>query len=231
MKPQEANAAQASHPSRIRTWFPALPAPRSGATIALARQRSKGVPHLPKLVADSSLRRTCDRYGGQRPCLAPRSKGGGGRNARATSRAYARFAGISPGNSPSRITGCRWLCRNHSAKSETLTFHWTHSQPDCCAGQHKKVTPLCRSCGGRDFPVEDRGKLRTNISPQIPLAIPFNNLHTVKQFRSCRDSRLGCPVKAKPSSPPTGTAPSTVPPQVHPQSPRTTRNPEMNPPQ
>ena len=69
-----------------------------------------------------TLRRTCDRYGGQRPCPAPRSKGGGGRNARATSRAYARFAGISPGNSPSRITGCRWLCRNHSAGSGTLTF-------------------------------------------------------------------------------------------------------------
>jgi hypothetical protein len=46
----------------------------------------------------------------------------GGRNARATSRARARHLDVSPGGPLSRITGCRWLCRNRLAESETLTF-------------------------------------------------------------------------------------------------------------
>jgi len=32
------------------------------------------------------------------------------------------FLDVSPGDPLSRITGCRWLCRNHPAKSGTLTF-------------------------------------------------------------------------------------------------------------
>jgi hypothetical protein len=36
--------------------------------------------------------------------------------------ALARGFWIPPGNSLSRIAGCRWLCRNHSASSGTLTF-------------------------------------------------------------------------------------------------------------
>jgi hypothetical protein len=56
---------------------------------------------------------------------------------------------LSPGDSPSRIAGCRRLCRNHSASSETPTFFAeTHSRPDCCGPQHKSLTRLCRSCGG-----------------------------------------------------------------------------------
>ena len=36
--------------------------------------------------------------------------------------ALARVSGVSPGDSLSGITGCRWLCRNHSASAGTLTF-------------------------------------------------------------------------------------------------------------
>jgi len=86
-------------------------------------------------------------------------RGGGGRNARATSSHSRAFLEVSPGNSLSRITGCRWLCRNHPAKSGTLTFRWTHSPSVCCAPQYKKLSPLCRTCGRRDFPVEERGNL------------------------------------------------------------------------
>jgi len=36
--------------------------------------------------------------------------------------ALARVFWRSSGDSPSRIAGCRWLCRNHPASSGTLTF-------------------------------------------------------------------------------------------------------------
>ena len=44
--------------------------------------------------------------------------------------ALARGLWIPSGNSPSRIAGCRWLRRNHSASSGTLTFRCIHSQTD-----------------------------------------------------------------------------------------------------
>ncbi len=101
--------------------------------------------------------------------------GGGGRNARATSRTCARFW-MSASDSPSRIASCRWLCRNHSASSGNFTFRWTHSQPDCCASQHKKVSPLCRTCGRCDFPVEVRGKLRMNFRLPESIRQPFQKV-------------------------------------------------------
>jgi hypothetical protein len=161
-------------PDRIRTWIPkAASSPLGGGMTASARQRSRRSAAFAKASRRFVISRspTCDCCGGQRSFPAPVLRratergGGGGRNARATSRACARFSGVSPGNSPSRIAGCRWLCRNHSASSGTLTFRCTHSQPVCCASQYKKLGALCRSCGRCDFPVEARGKLRINISP------------------------------------------------------------------
>jgi hypothetical protein len=76
--------------------------------------------------------------------------------------ALARVSDLSPGNSPSRIAGCRWLCRNHPASTGTLTFRCTHSHPLRCAPQPKKLLPLCRNCGRCVFPVEARGKLEAN---------------------------------------------------------------------
>jgi len=72
---------------------------------------------------------------------------------------WCAFLEVSPGNSLSRIAGCRWLCRNHPAESGTLTFRWTHSPLLCSSPQHKKCLPLCRSCGRSEFPVDTRGNL------------------------------------------------------------------------
>jgi hypothetical protein len=124
----------------------------SGGTTAWARQRPRSlerrVPHLPKPVAvrdhaihrraihgraihDQSISRSHDqnlaitnfnRCGCQLTIPAPKSR----IEEEAAmpghpSRACARFR-MSPGDSPSRTTGGRWLCRNHSASSGTLTF-------------------------------------------------------------------------------------------------------------
>jgi len=79
--------------------------PLGGGMTASARQRSKGVPHLPKPVAGSSSRdhkpatAAVASGPGPAPCFKERrtkSKGGGGRNARATSRACARFLECPP---------------------------------------------------------------------------------------------------------------------------------------
>ncbi len=159
---------------------------------ASARQRSKGVPHLPKPAADTS---PCDHESttatvGQRPCPAPRSRMGEEAATPGQPVALARIFWIPPGNSPSRITGCRWLCRNHPASSGTFTFRCTHSPSGHCASQHKKDLPLCRSCGGRDFPVEDRGKLRSNVSQRIPFVSSQFLLHR-KDILWCDVARAG----------------------------------------
>lgn len=48
--------------------------------------------------------------------------GGGGRKCPGNPYALARVFGMSPSDSPSRIAGCRWLFRDHSAASGTATF-------------------------------------------------------------------------------------------------------------
>jgi len=66
----------------------------------------------------------------------------------------------SPGDSPSRITGCRWLCRNHPANSGLSRFRCTHFPAEPGGPQYKKNLRLCRTCGCSAFLVEERGKLR-----------------------------------------------------------------------
>jgi len=91
--PPKSNAVQASHPDRIvRGFLPAF-SPQGGGTIASARQRSKGVPHLPKPVAGSGS--PDQRSFNHAPATPLRLASGpnplqgegwgGGRNARATS--------------------------------------------------------------------------------------------------------------------------------------------------
>ena len=150
---------------------------------ASARQHSRSheqrVPHVPSELPIRNLAITnWQACGGRRSVLlsAPKSNeqvGGGGRNARATSRTCARCLECPPAIHPRESPGCRWLCRNHSASSGNFTFRWTHFPSDRCASQHKKLTPLCRSCGRCDFPVEDGGKLRINISGPDSLRQPF----------------------------------------------------------
>ncbi len=143
-----------------------------GAMTASARQRSKAVPLSPKLIADAP---SCDDASATAavasgPSCFEKQVGGGGRNARATSRACASSGSYPPGNPLSRITGCHWSCRNHPASSGTLTFRCTHSHPVLRAGQYKISMPLCRNCGRRHFPVEVRGKLSQKFTTTAHVA-------------------------------------------------------------
>ena len=114
--------------------------------------------------SDTSRSRICNRHGWPAARSAPWSRMGEEAATPGQPVALTRSLGSPPGNSPSRITGCRWLCRNHSASSGTFTFRCKHFQPDRCASQDKNLASLCRNCGGHIFPVEDGGKLRSNIS-------------------------------------------------------------------
>lgn len=115
---------EASHLEPHRAWIPAFASsPRTRRNdclgpIALPKSATFAEAVCRRVVSRSRLRNRC---GGQQPFLLVARRGGGGRNARATSRAHAH-AGCVPGNSLSRITGCRWLCRNHPAKSGTSRF-------------------------------------------------------------------------------------------------------------
>ena len=138
--PQKFECGSASHRAASFYVVSCLPlSPLRGGTTASARQRSKGVPHLPKPVADhdfkindlkiKDLKINHPVITNPQPLRwpaalsAPKSKTrGGGRKRPGNQFALSRISGMSPGNSPSRITGCRWLCRNHSASSGTLTF-------------------------------------------------------------------------------------------------------------
>ena len=90
----------------------------------LGRPLERPVPHLPKPVAirNHAITNLQPLRWPAALILLLRAELGGGRNARATSRAVARHLDVSPGDPLSQITGCRWLCRNHPAESETLTF-------------------------------------------------------------------------------------------------------------
>lgn len=73
-----------------------------------------------------------------------------------------------PGNSLSPTAGCHWLCRNHPAKSGTITFRCNHCYSVWFGGQQKTPSRLCRTCGRVDFPVEGRGKPRKNRMVNCP---------------------------------------------------------------
>ena len=141
-------AARASHPSRNVRGFPALPVHRAcGGMTLLARQRSQGVPHLPKLCADRDPKITDAALtvaSGPNPA---RRAGWGRRPQRPGDQsAFARVSGMSPGDSPSRIAGCHWLRRNHPASSETLTFSmhtlWDNLTRVATAKRHALVQKL-----------------------------------------------------------------------------------------
>ena len=85
-------------PDRIVRGFLPAESPIGVEMTASARQRSNRVPRLPTRVADPS---SCDpesalaTLASSRPCSEEHG-GGGGRKARATSRARARFLGFPP---------------------------------------------------------------------------------------------------------------------------------------
>ena len=91
---------------------------------------------------------------------------GGGRNARATS-ALARNR--TPGDTHPRE--CSPAAAGSAAVSsqaqESSRFRCTHSRILRCGPQYKTITLLCRTCGRRHFPVEERGNLSRIASSSL----------------------------------------------------------------
>ncbi len=74
-------------------------------------------------------------------------------------RAEARVWTNPPGNSPSRITRNRWLCRNALAGTTgTSRLNVRHCAPSPAEQQEKSRVALCRNCECRRFLVESAGK-------------------------------------------------------------------------
>ena len=125
--------------------------------------------------------RPINRRSGQRSCPAPKSKiGGGGRNARATSSRLRTFSGFPTGNSPSRITGCRWLCRNHSASSGNFTFRWIHSQPETLHLATQKLRHLVKKLWRMTLPCGRMRKTEKYSSSLSSFPCDRNHFHLVK---------------------------------------------------
>jgi hypothetical protein len=133
---------------------------------ALARQRSPGVPHLLRPVADPCSRdhAPAAAAGGQQPCPAPRSGRRGGRNARATrsrSRASWEYPPAIHPREPPAAAGFAAIIRqlrNAHVFAEPTLRHFVAPR------NTKKVRGLCRTCGRSVLPVEECGKLRTNVA-------------------------------------------------------------------
>jgi hypothetical protein len=95
-------------PEPHRTWFPAWRNDRFSPT-ALERSAAFAKAGCRSVTLRSPI---CNRQGWPAaPSCSEEQNGGIGRNARATSLRSRTFSGFPPGNSPSRITGCCWLCR------------------------------------------------------------------------------------------------------------------------
>ena len=162
-------------PDRIRTWFPAclITAGRrndrfSPSALALSQATSAAFAKASYRFADlktEALRSpTRNRCGGQRPvsrstALLLRRAKNKERERRRPQRpgnqsALARFSGMSPDDSPSRITGCRWLCRNHSASSGNSHVSLNPLSATLLRPATQKTSPLvqklwtmCLPCG------------------------------------------------------------------------------------
>lgn len=151
--------------SRIVRGF--LPSPRHrgrGAMTASARQRSRRSAAFAEavcrfVISRSRLRNRC---GGQQPFLLAR-RGGGGRNARATSRAQRALLDVSPATRSHESPAAAGSAAIIRPSQELSRFAGTHSASLCCASQHKNLLPLCRNCGRWDFFVDDRGNLSRNF--------------------------------------------------------------------
>ena len=77
------------------------------------------------------------------PVLLDERDGGGGRNAQATSTRLRAFSGMSSGNSPSRITGNRWLCRKSSSNLGNLTLSLPDTLRQSASPRNRKTTLPC----------------------------------------------------------------------------------------
>lgn len=93
------------------------------------------------------------------PAVRPGSKNRSGRRPQCPGNpfALARVSGMSPGDSPSRIAGCRWLCRNHSAGPGTPTFSLGHTLNSMLGACKQKTAAACAEA------VDDETSLWTNV--------------------------------------------------------------------
>src|ERR1700686_1021193 len=111
--------------------------------------------------------------------------------------ALARVVWSPPGNSPSRITGCRWLCRNHSQAQELSRFA-LHTLSQILAPRKTKNLPGCAETVDDDISLwKAEEKQELIFQPDFPP--PEISITYTPYSQSRSDSRLGCPAKAKPS--------------------------------
>jgi hypothetical protein len=139
------NAAGASHPSRIVRGSSDLPHP------PLARRDDASGPSaLPRecRICQSWLRsRSCDHKAQplRGPAAHSRYGAGSGRRPQRPGNqfAFARVSDMSPGDSPSRITGCCRPCRNHPASSENSHVFAAPTLSQNRAVRNKKTSRTC----------------------------------------------------------------------------------------
>jgi hypothetical protein len=211
--------------------------PRGGGMTASARQRLRSheqqVPHLPKRVAHSQSRDhelASLRWPAVRPALCSEEpQAGGGRRPQCPgnqSRLRA-FSGMSPGDSPSRITRLPLALPQSFGKLRKLHVSLNPLSVTLLCLATQKTQPLVQKLWTLRLPCGRPRKTKNYSSASIPFARPFNNLHTVKKSRmqerprgtpqvgtpqrdavcgdapckngSCGDGRLGRPAMAKPS--------------------------------
>ena len=153
----------ASHPGPHHSCVP-VPAlsPRRRRHERYSQHLPRGALHMLKLGYRLAIVRSriSNRCGTNSSALPQEQGGGGGRNARATSRAVARFWKFSPRRFALENHRCCLLAAIIRSSQEPSRFAGTQSLPLCCEPQHKRELALCRNCGGTDFLVEDGGKLR-----------------------------------------------------------------------
>ena len=106
-------------PEPHRTWFPAW---RNDRFSPAALEKECRICQSPLQIRHLSDHEPATATVGQRPCPAPRSRMGEEAATPGQPVALARVFWSPPGNSPSRITGCRWLCRNHPQAQELSRF-------------------------------------------------------------------------------------------------------------
>ena len=151
---------------------------------ASAQPRSKKcrAPLWPKPVADSSSfdHDPSTVAVASDPVLLRRADGGGGRNARTTSSRLRTFSGFPTGNSLSRITGYRWLCRNHPASSGNFTFRWIHSQPETLHLATQKLRHLVKKLWRMTLPCGRMRKTEKYSSSLSSSPCDRNHFHLVK---------------------------------------------------
>jgi len=90
-----------------------------------------------------SRSRARNRCGGQQPCSAPKSKRGRRPQRPGNQFALARVSGVSADGSFFRIAGRCWLCRNHSAGSESPRFSLPLTFRQFLAACNKKTRCPC----------------------------------------------------------------------------------------